>query len=82
MKKVLLIICLAILCILLTGCDKREDAKYQKNNVDVFETQIKQRILIDKETGVQYIILGNGHDNCMSVRLDANGKPMVDRSVK
>ena len=39
-------------------------------------------ILVDKETGVQYICI-NGHSRlALSVRLDADGKPMVDRGVK
>ena len=79
MKK-LLLICLAVLCGLLVGCSK--DTRYKKYEVDVFEDVWNQRIYIDKETGVQYIIIGSGNDRCMSVRLDADGRPMIDRSVK
>jgi hypothetical protein len=80
MRKVLLI-CLAVSSSLLVGCGY-EDTKYKKYDVDVFDVNCSQRIFIDKETGVQYIIIGSGNDRCMSVRLDANGEPMVDRSVK
>lgn len=82
MKKVLLI-CLVILCSLLTGCgSKREDRQYVKYNTKVFDVDNHQRIYIDKETGVQYIILYSDRGVGVSVRLDADGKPMVDRSVK
>lgn len=80
MKKVLLI-CLVILCSLLTGCGN-EDTKYTKHDVDVFDYPYRQRIYVDKETGVQYIYISAGNLCGLSVRLDANGKPMVDRSVK
>lgn len=80
MKKVLLI-CLAILCSLLTGCGN-EDTKYTKHNVDVFDYSYTQQIYVDKETGVQYIYISTGNQCGLSVRLDATGKPMVDRSVK
>lgn len=79
--KIVLLICLAILCSLPVGCGNK-DTKYKKYDVDVFEGIFEQRIYIDKETGVQYIIIGSGRDRCMSIRLDANGKPMVGRSVK
>ena len=46
------------------------------------ETGLHYRIFVDKETGVQYIIFDYGRMKCVSVRLDANGKPMVDRGVK
>ena len=80
MKKVLLI-GLVILCSLLTGCGN-EDTKYTKRDVDVFDYPYQQRIYVDKETGVQYIYISEGNLGGLSVRLDANGKPMVDRSVK
>lgn len=80
MKKALLI-SLAILCSLLAGCGN-EDTKYTKHDVDVFDYPYKQRIYVDKETGVQYIYISAGNQCGLSVRLDANGKPMVDRSVR
>lgn len=43
-------------------------------------------IYVDPETGVQYIVfkkyLGNGGGVSITPRLDADGKPMVGRSVK
>lgn len=84
MKKALLI-CLAIIvgCSLLAGCgSKREDTQYVKYNTKVFDVGNYQRIYIDKETGVQYIILYADRGVGVSVRLDADGKPMVDESVR
>ena len=80
MKKVLLIYSV-ILCNLLTGCGN-EDTQYVKYDTKVFDYPYKQRIYVDKETGVQYIYISAGNQCGLSVRLDADGKPMVDRSVK
>lgn len=59
-----------------------EDTKYRKSNVDIFDYSGTQRIFVDKETGVQYIVIGICDQKCMSVRLDIDGKPMVDKGVK
>ena len=82
MKKALLIGLATIVgCILLAGCSN-EDTKHTKHDVDVFDSIYRQRIYVDKETGVQYIYIDNGTLCGLSVRLDAEGKPMVDRGVK
>lgn len=82
MKKTLLIgLAIIVGCSLLAGCGN-EDTKYTKHDVDVFDYSYRQRIYVDKETGVQYIYIDNGNQCGLSVRLDANGKPMVDRSVR
>ncbi len=66
---------------MLVGC-MRKDEKYVKYDAKVFDTTIGQRIYVDKETGVQYIFMEYYKGGALSVRLDADGKPMVDRSVR
>lgn len=75
MKK-LLLICLAILCSLLVGCS-RENTSHKKYDAKVFDSDIEQRIYVDMETGVQYIYIDGYHRAGLSVRVDANGKPMT-----
>ena len=79
-KALALLIGLAIIVgfSLLTGCGN-EDTKYTKHDVYVFDYPYKQRIYVDKETGVQYIYISAGNQCGLSVRLDADGKPMIDR---
>lgn len=44
---------------------------YKQGSIDVIE------ILVDKETGVNYIFRTNGYAGGMSVLLDKDGKPVV-----
>lgn len=82
MKKVLLIGSV-ILCSLLTGCSELQDKTELHSNVfNDLPTGYDEYILIDKETGVQYILIANGHRMGLSVRLDAKGKPMIGRYVR
>lgn len=88
MKKALLIgLAIMVGCSLLAGCGKKSDGKYVKHDVEIFDidsnrSDYDQCILVDKETGVQYIFVEGYKRTALSVRLDANGKPMVDRSVR
>jgi len=52
---------------------RTEDRKY---NVD-FSSSIYTRILVDVETGVNYIFFANGQACGMTPLLDAKGKPVV-----
>lgn len=75
----ILIISLVILSSLLLGC-KQEESNYVYVDSKVFEADKlfeSQYILIDKETGVQYIYIGGFRRAGLTVRLDADGKPMV-----
>ena len=36
------------------------------------------RLLTDEETGVQYIFVAGGYAGGLSVRVDRDGKPMID----
>ena len=43
----------------------------------------RQDILVDKETGIQYIIISKGaYEQCVTVRLNSDGKPMIDKKWK
>ena len=68
-----LIICGGIL----VGCGSHNDTRYIKHDVKIFNSSLTQRILIDKETGVQYIYYGSGNGGSLSVRLGADGKPLL-----
>lgn len=69
-----LIICSGIL----VGCShSNNDTRYVKRDVKIFDSSSEQRILIDKETGVQYIYYGFGTSGSLSVRLGADGKPLL-----
>lgn len=82
MKNLLLIIAV-ILCNLIAGCASAEkDEKMHANVFTELPTGYGEVILVDKETGVQYICIRGYNRLALSVRLDANGKPMVDRGVK
>ena len=78
MKKLLFIILtIIVVCSLIVGCGKGEVKRHVKYDVKVFDTEMEQHIYVDKETGVQYIYV-DGHNRAgFSVRLDANGKPMI-----
>lgn len=39
------------------------------------------RIIIDKETGVQYLFAWDGYAGGLTVLLDKDGKPLIDSSV-
>ena len=50
--------------------------KYSQGVFDVIE------ILVDTETGVNYIFRANGESGGMTVLLDSNGKPVIDESTQ
>lgn len=41
----------------------------------------ESKILVDKLTGVHYLFHAVGHSGGMTVLLDENGKPVIDKSV-
>ena len=69
---------------MLVGCGNAESKKKTlRSKVFVnLPSCYEEYVLVDKETGVQYICLNGYHRLALSVRLDADGKPMVDRSVR
>lgn len=53
--------------------DKRFQKIYSEGNAFSGYTEI----LVDRDTGVNYLFHGSGYAGGMSVLLDANGKPVV-----
>lgn len=67
---------------MLVGCANAERNEMIRSNVLTnIPTDFGEFIVVDKETGVQYICIRGYNRLALSVRLDADGKPMVDRSV-
>lgn len=68
---------------ILSVCGCASKSQYVKKDVEVFDVNLEQAILVDKETGVQYILLEPGTRlQTITVRLSADGKPMVDKEWK
>lgn len=69
---------------MLIGC--KETSAATESNYTYRTLSVPYCIYVDPETGVQYIVfkkyLGNGGGIGITPRLDADGKPMVGRSVK
>ena len=51
--------------------EKRFEVVYQQGALDVIE------VLVDKETGVNYLFRTNGNAGGLTVLLDREGKPVV-----
>lgn len=86
MKKGLLVgLAVVVASVFLIGC-KETNAEAKKLNYTYRTISVPSCIYVDPETGVQYIVfkkyLGNGGGIGITPRLDADGKPMVGRSVK
>lgn len=68
---------------ILSVCGCASKSQYIKKGVEVFDVNMEQAILVDKETGVQYILLEPGmRSQSITVRLNTDGKPMVDKEWK
>ena len=57
--------------------NKRFEVVY--NHVGGFLGASQQTILVDKETGVQYLYVQNGNSGGLTPLLDANGKPVIKK---
>ncbi len=54
--------------------EKRFQVVYSQGTMSV------ERILIDTETGVQYLQTSNGYAGGLTVLLDRDGKPLIGRT--
>lgn len=82
MKKVLLV-GLVILCGLLAGCsDLQSKIELHSNVFDDLPIGYGEYVLVDKETGVQYLCIVNSYRMGLTVRLDVDGKPMINGGVR
>ena len=55
--------------------EKRFEVVYQQGAMDTVE------ILVDKETGVNYLYRTSGHSGGLTVLLDQEGKPVITPSA-
>ena len=77
-NTILLILAVIIGTFLLTGCSNTPDQASSKNiEIMDFSDTYKYSILIDPDTGVQYIRYRNGRQAGLTVRLDADGNVMT-----
>lgn len=90
MKKLFIFACCLMLSFSLTGCglkDKiaiavEEGEKIQEAEekgqrfISVYKSD-NERILVDKETRVQYLYRGAGYGGGMTVLVDSDGKPLL-----
>lgn len=60
----------------MSGKDKRFEVVYSEGTLDV------RQILVDKETGVNYLFVVSGYGGGLTPLLDAYGKPVVTATVK
>ena len=73
MKKVISLI-LVIAIILLVGCAEITEADTQ---TDYIQDNRCCRIIVDKKTGVNYIVFSDLYQGGITVRLNADGTPYV-----
>lgn len=59
--------------------NKRFEVVY--NQTGGFLGVSQQTILVDKETGVHYLYVENGHSGGLTPLLGADGKPVITRST-
>ena len=60
--------------------NKRFEVVY--NQTGGFLSVSHQTILVDKETGVQYLYVQNGNSGGLTALLDADGKPVIKKETK
>lgn len=87
MKKLRLIFCLLLLSISLAGCGGKNEESTKEINLgdrtfiaiyDEYATYFGDyRILVDKETKVQYLYSNGYHQGGLEVLVDADGKPIL-----
>ena len=76
MKKIISLI-LVITIILLVGCTDVENAKADRKT-DYIQDSDRITILVDKETGVNYIVRNYFQNStAITVRLNADGTPYI-----
>lgn len=75
MKKILLLI---IPVILLTGCGAEAIDIEKNNNKYYMQDSINFDFYIDRETCVEYIRFTGGYKGGLTIRLNADGTPMLN----
>ena len=85
MKKFLTVILLAVVCcVIFSGCSrtrKVETSEVDKRFLILNDTNNGmngyRQIIVDRETGVMYLFVGNGSKGGLAVMVDAEGNPLI-----
>ena len=85
MKKFLTVVLLAVVCCMIfSGCSRTRKAEIPEveerflilNDTNNGMNGYRQ-IIVDRETGVMYLFVGNGSKGGLAVMVDANGNPLI-----
>lgn len=85
MKKILAVVLSVVAyCAIFSGCksktEKFETTKLDERFLLITDTNNGtgfRTIIVDKETGVMYLFVGNGYRGGLTIMVDAEGKPLV-----
>ena len=85
MKKFLTVILLAVVCcVIFSGCGKTrkvETSEVEERFLILNDTNNGmngyRQIVVDRETGVMYLFVGNGSKGGLAVMVDADGNPLI-----
>lgn len=75
MRKKIICFILTLTIVMLTACGNNTDEQTQNNYIQDWGNDFY--ILIDKETGVNYIVFSQYNQYGITARLDSNGEPIV-----
>ena len=75
MRKKIICFILTLIIVMLTACGNNIDEQKQNNYIQNWGNDFY--ILIDKKTGVNYIVFRQSDKYGITARLDSNGKPIV-----
>lgn len=78
MKKIIFIMCLLFL-IVLSGCGKSSGDMYFGNRFQIKEKHNKAYVLVDKDTGVNYLYIKSGYARVITVMYDNEGKVLISK---
>ena len=85
MKKFLTVVLSVVACcVIFSGCGrtgKVETSEVDKRFLILNDTNNGmngyRQIIVDRETGVMYLFVGNGSKGGLAVMVDANGNPLI-----
>ena len=85
MKKFLTVILLVVVCcVIFSGCGKTKkvaasevDERFLILNDTNNGMNGYRQIIVDRETGVMYLFVGNGSKGGLAVMVDADGNPLI-----
>ena len=74
MRKKIICFILTLTIVMLTACGNT-DAENKNKYIQDYNSKFK--IFVDKDTGVNYVYVGTGYGEAITVRLNADGTPYV-----